>query len=71
MIFTSEVEKTVYNFIKDSDKKVTFKVLETKLGSNAIGYIGKLKQKDLVEIVRELNPKIKKYVKIIKIKEVR
>ena len=71
MTFTNEVEKTVYNFIKDSDNKVTFKLLETKLGSNAVGYIGKLNQKELVEIVRELNPVIKKYVKIIKIKGVK
>ena len=71
MIFTSEVEKTVYDFIKDSKEAVTFEVLKKRLGDKAVGYIGKLKQRDLVEIVRELNPKIRRFDKVIKIKEVK
>lgn len=71
MIFINEVEKTVYNFIKDSNEVVTFKLLKTKLGTNAVGTIGRLKQRDLVEIVKQFRPELKKFLKVIQVKEVK
>lgn len=52
-MFTNEIEKTVYNVIKESKKLFTFEALKKRLGDNVVGYIGKLKQRDLVEIVKQ------------------
>jgi len=69
MIFTNEVEKTVYNAIKESNKPFTFEALKKRFGDNVVGYIGPLKQKGLVEVERKFNVTTKKVVKTIKIKE--
>lgn len=71
MIFTNEMEKIVYNVIKESNEQFTFETLKKIFGNNVVGTIGKLKQRNLVEIVKQFRPELKKSIKTIKIKEVK
>lgn len=70
MIFTNELEKTVYTAIKESNEPFTFEALKKRFGDNVVGYIGPLKQRGLVEVERKFNVETRKVVKTIKVKEV-
>lgn len=61
-IILSELETAVYTFIVGT-KEVEFKDIKEEFGDKGIGAVGKLKQKELVEIEREYTGKRRRLVK--------
>jgi len=49
----SETEQKLFDFIKTSKEKATIKVIEEKLNQKAVGALGKLLGKDLIESKKE------------------
>lgn len=59
----SILESEVYNFIKE-EKEVEFKQIKEKFGNKGIGTVGKLNQRELIEIHREYTGKRRKLIKL-------